>query len=229
MAPRRSRQERQEVKQRIWSSRTSPVPSTTELFVLGAPVELRDGSQVRLRQIRSSDRELLLRGFEHLSPKSRYRRFLTPMPELSEETVRYLVNVDHHDHEAIVAVDAKSGEGVGVARYVRSTDRPEAAEVAVTVIDAWQGRGLGTVLLEVLSARAREEGIRSFTALMLAENEEMMDLLGRLGAVRIIDQERGTVEIEVRIPEIGLAPALRKLLRIAAQTANAAPAQSVRK
>ncbi len=196
----------------------SAVPSTNELVALGAPLELRDGSRVRLRQGRSADRELLLRGFEGLSPESRYRRFLAPMPELTEEMVRYLTEIDHHDHEAIIAIDEATGDGLGVARYVRRQDRPDSAEVAVTVIDDWQGKGLGTQLLEVLSARAREEGIHSFTALMLATNEEMMDLLRRLDPVKIVDREVGTIEIEVPIPEIGLAPALRKLLQISART-----------
>jgi hypothetical protein len=86
----------------------------------------------------------------------------------------------------------------------------------VTVIDDWQGRGLGTLLLDMISVRAREQGITTFTALMLATNQEMMDLLKRLDPMRIVDQESGTVEIEVQIPSIGLAPTLRKPLRIAA-------------
>src|SRR5579862_9783510 len=198
-------------------------PSTSELVALGAPIELRDGSRVRIRQGRPADQELLLRGFERLSPESRYRRFLAPMPELSEEMVRYLTEVDHHDHEAIIALDEATGEGLGVARYVRSTKRPDVAEVAVTVIDDWQGRGLGTLLLEVISARAREEGITRFTALMLAANKEMMDLLQELDPLRIVGRELGTVEIEVPIPAIGLAPALRKVIRIAAQHDVALP------
>ncbi len=198
-------------------------PSTNELVALGAPITLRDGSHVRLRQIHSSDKELLLRGFERLSSESRYRRFLVPTPHLSEAVVRYLTEVDHHDHEAIVALDEESGEGIGVARYVRNGARPDVAEVAVTVIDDWQGRGLGTLLLEVVSARAREEDIRSFTALMLATNQEMMTLLERLGPLRVVDREVGTVEIEMPIPEVGLSPVLRKLLRIAAGTDVAAP------
>jgi GNAT superfamily N-acetyltransferase len=192
-------------------------PSTTELILLGAPVELGEGSRVRLRQGRSSDRDLLVRGFERLSSESRYRRFLVAMPHLSDGMVEYLTHVDHHDHEAIIAVDEESGEGLGVARYVRDQDHPELAEVAVTVIDDWQGRGLGTLLLEVLSARARQEGIRTFTAVLLATNREMLDLLGGLDRVRVLERDLGTIEVEVAIPDIGLATALRKLLRIAAR------------
>ena len=195
----------------------SSLPSTTELVSIGAPIALGDGARIRIRQGHHSDRELLLRGFERLSPESRYRRFLVAMSELSEDAVRYLTEIDHHDHEAMVALSEETGEGIGVARYVRHPDRRDAAELAVTVIDDWQGRGVGTLLVEVLSARAREEGIRSFTALMLAGNDEMMDMLSRLGPVRVVDREAGTVEIEMPIPKVGLAPALKKLLRIAAR------------
>jgi GNAT superfamily N-acetyltransferase len=201
----------------------SSTPSTNELVTLGAPIALRDGSQVRIRQGHSSDKGLLLRGFERLSPESRYRRFLAPMPELSEGMVHYLTEIDHHDHEAMIALDEHTGEGIGVARYVRDPQRPEVAEVAVTVIDDWQGRGLRTLLLEVISARAREEGIATFTALMLATNDEMLDLLRCLDPVRITDRELGTVEIEVPIPEVGVAPALKKVLQIAAAYDVAVP------
>jgi GNAT superfamily N-acetyltransferase len=193
------------------------LPSTDELVRLGAPVTLPDGSCVRIRPGHRSDRELLLRGFKRLSSQSRYRRFLVPMTQLTDEMVRYLTEIDHHDHEAMIALDEDTGEGVGVARYVRSRDRQDVAELAVTVIDDWQGKGLGTLLVEVLSARARAEGITTFSALMLASNDEMMDLLRRLDTVRIVDQDLGTVEIEVPIPTVGLAPALRRLLQIAAR------------
>ncbi len=199
------------------------MPSTTELETLGAPAVLRDGSHVRLRQGRPEDRELLVNGFERLSDESRYRRFLAPMPELTEPMVRYLTEVDHHEHEAIVALDERTGEGIGVARFVRDHDRPAAAEVAVTVIDDWQGKGLGTVLLDVISARARQEGITAFTALMLASNQQMMSLFEHLSEVVITDREAGTVEIETPIPPIGLAPALKKLLRLSARRDVAVP------
>jgi GNAT superfamily N-acetyltransferase len=201
----------------------SSTPSTNELLAVGAPITLRDGSHVRIRQGHHTDRDLLLRGFERLSPESRYRRFLAPTAELTDSTIRYLTEIDHHDHEAMIALDEQTGEGIGVARYVRDPDQPDVAELAVTVIDDWQRRGLGTLLLEAISARARAEGITRFTALMLATNKEMMDLLRELDPVRIVDRELGTVEIEVPIPPIGLAPALREVIRIAARHDVALP------
>jgi len=188
--------------------------------------ELRDGSRVKVRPVRKADAALLLRGFQRLSEESRYRRFLCSMPELSEAMVRYLTDVDHHDHEAIVALDPETGEGVGVARYVRDRDRPERAEAAVTVIDDWQGRGLGTLLLELLAVRAREEGIGRFTALMLASNDDMMQLLESLGPVRVLDREAGTVEIEAPVPADGLSPQFRNLLKLTAETDTAVPLTS---
>lgn len=204
----------------------SPEPSTNEVVTVGAPIRLRDGARIRIRQGHRTDRELLLRGFQRLSPESRYRRFLVAVPELTDETVRYLTEIDHHDHEAMVAVDDRTGEGIGVARYVRHPDRPDRAEVAVTVIDDWQGRGVGTLLLEVICGRAREEGITTFTALMLATNQEMMDVFRGLGPVRTVDHETGTIEIEMPIPRIGVPPALKKLLQVSARRAAAAPSAS---
>jgi GNAT superfamily N-acetyltransferase len=162
-------------------------------------ITLRDGSRVRIRQLRGSDGELLLRGFEHLSSESRYRRFLAAMPTLSGRMVRDITETDRRDHEAIIALDPETGDAVGLGEYVRWADRPSAAEVALTVTDDWHERGVGTALLEVLCARAREGGITTFTAFMLAGNVQMMDLLEQVGPVRVVDREPGTVEVEVPI------------------------------
>jgi GNAT superfamily N-acetyltransferase len=178
---------------------------------------------VRLRPIRAADDELLKRGFDRLSPESRYRRFLCPMDALSDQMVGYLTDVDHHDHEAIVALDDESGEGVGVARYVRHADRPQVAELAVTVADDWQGRGVGTLLVQVLSARARAEGLTAFSALCLATNEDMLEVLKGLGPVEVVDRAPGTVEVEMPIPEVGLSPVVRKLLRASSRADVVAP------
>src|SRR5689334_1911637 len=102
-------------------------------------VTLRDGSQVAIRPVRATDKARLREGFDRLSAQSRQRRFLVAMPRLSDRLVRYLTEIDHHDHEALGALGADDGEPIGVARYVRSESDPQAAEVAVAVVDDWQG------------------------------------------------------------------------------------------
>jgi GNAT superfamily N-acetyltransferase len=180
-------------------------------------VQLSDGATVIVRPIRASDRDLLLDGFERLSPQSRYRRFLAPMDDLSEPMLRYLTEVDHHDHEAIGAIDPVSGHGIGIARYVRLADRPDAAEAAVTVADDWQGRGLGTLLLGALADRARAEGIRTFTGIVLAANQEMLEVLEPVARVRVVDREAGTIAVEADVPSD--RDELRRILR-AVQAGN---------
>jgi GNAT superfamily N-acetyltransferase len=175
-------------------------------------VQLRDGATVIVRPIRASDRDLLLDGFERLSPQSRYRRFLAPMEDLSEPMLRYLTEVDHHDHEAIGAIDPVSGHGIGIARYVRHEDRPDAAEAAVTVADDWQGRGLGTLLLGALADRARAEGIRTFTGVVLAANQEMLEVLDPVAQVHVVDRDTGTIAVEADVPSD--REELRRMLRI---------------
>lgn len=94
----------------------------------------RDGAILQVRPIRADDRDGLQAAFRRLGPESRYRRFLTAKQELTEAELTWLTDVDHRDHEALVAVD-DHGELVGVARYIRLADRPATAEVAVTVVD----------------------------------------------------------------------------------------------
>jgi len=147
---------------------------------------LEDGTKVSVRDIRPSDGDMLRQSFERLSPESRYRRFFTGMNELSDEHVRYLTQVDGHDHVAIVAVvdslDLKVEEGQGVARFIRLREDPEVAEAAVTVMDNAQRKGLGRLLLSMLVERARAEGVKRFRAEVLRENEPMMRLLLGAGA-----------------------------------------------
>jgi GNAT superfamily N-acetyltransferase len=183
--------------------------------VIPSELTLRDGSTVEVRPIRADDADALRAGFDRLSAESRYRRFFAPMPVLGERLVRYLTDVDHHDHEALIAIDTESRDGVGVARYVR-LDGSDRAEAAVTVIDDWHERGLATLLLETLAVRAREEGVARFVAVMLAENDEMRHVLEGLGGRMITRRQGNQVEIEIELPEDGVGPHLKALLQAAA-------------
>ncbi len=102
---------------------------------------------------------------------------------------------------------------------MRLPDRPEAAECAVTVADAWQGRGLGSLLLDHLVDRAREEGIDTFTAVIFSFNDDMLHLFRRLGPTRVVDRQMGTVEIEAELPAEGVGAHLGGLLRVAGRHA----------
>jgi GNAT superfamily N-acetyltransferase len=164
-------------------------------------VELSDGCVLEIRPLRADDKAGLAAGFERLSALSRYRRFLSPTEHLSPKQLAYLTEVDHRDHEALVAIEPSSRDGVGVARYVRSGEDPEEAEFAVAVADDWQRRGLGTLLLRHLAARAREEGITRFTGLVLGSNEPVRHLLEALGDVRQRNVHDGTVEVWLQIPD----------------------------
>jgi RimJ/RimL family protein N-acetyltransferase len=164
----------------------------------GRMVVLRDGSAVLIRQVRSVDAPLLADGFARLSAASRQMRFLGVKKELSAAELRYLTDVDHHDHEALAALDQAGGHGVGIARYIRDADDPQAAEIAVTIVDDWQGRGLGTELLAQLSGRACQEGIRRFTALADPSNVAVAALLRNAGA-RLVRRGRGTVDYEITL------------------------------
>ena len=170
---------------------------------------LRDGSEVLVRPIGSEDRERLRAGFERLSERSRYMRFQAPLPVLSDKQLSYLTAVDHHDHEALLALDPETEDGVGVARFVRVNDT--VAECAIVVADDWQGRGVATMLLDRLVDRAREEGVERFTALVMAENSEALRLLERLGDTE--ERRAGSqVELDIALPA---APEPSPQLRLA--------------
>jgi RimJ/RimL family protein N-acetyltransferase len=185
---------------------------------------LRDGEEILIRPIRPDDRDELAAGLRRLSPESRYRRFFTPTNELSAAELSYLTEVDHHDHEALVALEPDTEHGIGVARFVRSTDDREVAEVAVAVADSWQNRGVATALLGRLTQRAREEGVRRFSAEILADNRPMLELIDELGDVTMRHLDQGSVQIELELPPEGIGAALRESLRAAARELLRAPA-----
>ena len=180
-------------------------------------VTLSDGSRVVIRPIEPEDRDELAAGFERLSPESRYRRFFGPMTRLSSRDLDRLTQVDHHDHEALVAFDEESGRGVAVARFVRL--QPGEAEPAVVVADDWQRRGLAGRLLGLLVERALEEGIVRFRAPVLAQNRDAIAVLKQLGEAETTHQGR-ELELEIRLtaPETARRDLLSILREVAAGT-----------
>ncbi len=165
-----------------------------------------DGRAVTLRPIEPADAPALRRAFAELSPVSRYRRFQRDLTEMTDDMARYLTQVDGVSHLAFIALsvspDLKDERIVGVARAIRlapGTDGAggsDVAEIAVTVADDFQGRGLGRLLLEALGAAATRQGIRAFRAEVLASNEPAARALDTLAP--------GTREGETLVYEIPL-------------------------
>jgi len=132
---------------------------------------LADGTLLVVRPIEPGDKVRLADGLRRLSEETIRRRFLAAKPRFSSAELRYLTEVDGHDHIALVAVLASDPDAlVAVARCVRLPDAPDTAEMAVVVADALQGRGLGRRLSQLLADEARAAGIRRFAATVLGEN-----------------------------------------------------------
>lgn len=162
---------------------------------------LSDGTRVLLRPVLPEDKARLLDGFERLSEQKRYRRFMSHIRRLSEEQVVYFTEIDYRDHFAWAAfLDEPTYPAIGVARYVRTTDDPEAAELAVVVVDEHQRRGVGRLLLELLSSSARDNEIKYFRG-QLADNHPAIDGLKKLGARTAFEAGITRFEIDLTPPE----------------------------
>lgn len=168
-------------------------------------ISLRDGSSMLVRQIQPGDKATIAAGFDRMSPESRYRRFFSPLQRLTDADLRYLTEVDHHDHEALIATSPE-GDPIGVARYVRG-ERPEEAEVAVTIVDDWQGRGAATALLERLVDRARANGIERFVAIILQENDAATELFRSVATSNPKPRRtaQGQMELILELPTDGVS------------------------
>lgn len=151
---------------------------------------------VGLARLEKTDREPLLRFFFRLSPETLYRRFHSPIVRPEQTYPARLLDIDHHDREAVVAV--VDDEIVGIARYAR---RPgaETAEVAVVVADDWQGQGLATRMWGVLEDLAATAGVRQFNLNMQADNPAVLRLVRRLYPDARLSFSQGACEAVVAV------------------------------
>jgi RimJ/RimL family protein N-acetyltransferase len=159
---------------------------------------LGDGIRLRLRPLGPEDRDGVAALFARLSPESRYRRFLSPKPEVTPRELSYFTDIDHIRHEAFAAVDQRDDSIVGICRYVHVADRPGVADLAIEVADELQNMGIGTALARHTVRRARENGFALLTATTLWENRPARALLRRL-EFRAHASDGREIELELKL------------------------------
>ena len=179
---------------------------------------LNDGTPARIRPITPGDKRRLAEGWEGLSSRYRYLRFMQAKTTLSDSNLVYLTEIDYKDHFAWAAeaLDVPDPPGIGIARYVRDLSEPNVAEAALAVVDYRQRQGLGRILLQALIDAARENGIEHFRAYVSASNQQVIKSLTEIGATRS-QAEAGTVTLELPLPTRPLRnSAMYEALRAAA-------------
>lgn len=172
-------------------------------YIVAVPIRARDGTQLLLRPVLPGDSARTVHGHVEFSRETLYRRFMStriPNPAL----MHYLFEVDYVDHFVWVVTEL-DGSVVADARFVRDLEDPTVAEIAFTVGDSFQGRGIGTYLMGAVSVIARLEGIEKFTARVLSENAPMRAILDRLGAYWE-REEPGIVTTVIDVPGAAQLP-----------------------
>jgi GNAT superfamily N-acetyltransferase len=179
-----------------------PRPEATD--TLGDPIPTASvslvtvtGQPVRIRLARPGDEEALLVGFTHLSEQSRYTRFFTALPRLPARLLAQLTDLDGHQRMALAVFDptrpsevgGPDGFGIAVARYIQPDPAVPEAELAIAIIDAYQRKGLGEVLLTALEVVARANGLLRLYAVVLGSNFSMTRLLVRHGGQLALDDD----------------------------------------
>ncbi|OBJ68101.1 acetyltransferase [Mycobacterium sp. 1274756.6] len=170
-------------------------------LVTPVPIEVRGGADLLLRPVLPGDSERTLQGHVRFSAETLYRRFMTAQVP-SRSLMAYLAEVDYVDHFVWVVADAADDDApVGDARYVRDADDPTLAEIAFTVADAYQGRGIGTFLIGALAVAARVAGVQRFSGRILADNLAMRTIMEHHGAVWQRDEDVGVVTTVIDVPD----------------------------
>lgn len=183
-------------------------------YVTSIPVTMRDGSVLHLRPVLPGDNARIVHGPVQFSSETLYRRFQTTRTP-SGALMTYLFEVDYVDHFVWVLTDGVNGPVVADARFVRDETDAQQAEIAFIVGDDYQRRGIGTFLMDAISVAARSDGVRRFTARVLADNVAMRSILDRHGA-RWHREDLGVVTTVIDVPtlrELNLPPELYREIR----------------
>lgn len=179
-------------------------------FITPIPVTMRDGTVLHLRPVLPGDVERTANGPVEFSTETLYRRFQS-MRSPTKSLLTYLFAVDYRDHFVFVLTEGFDGPVVADVRFVRDVHRPDEAEVAFIVGDAYQGRGIGTFMMSAISVAARYDGVQRFTARVLSDNYAMRSILDRYGAAWRRD-DLNVVVTEIAVPPVEELPLGRELV-----------------
>ena len=163
-------------------------------------IRLRESTRVTVRWVEPEDKPRFKDGIVHFSPQTLYRRFFAPITALSDEQLRFFTEVDQANHVAWGVLDDDHPEvpGIGVGRWVRIPTEPTVGESAVIVADAYQGRGIGTLLLAVLNVTAAAQGLNTLRSLVLAENTRFIATLAAYGG-KVAHENDGIMRVDMPV------------------------------
>jgi RimJ/RimL family protein N-acetyltransferase len=164
---------------------------------------LQDGSPVHIRAIQPADKQKLLDHFNRLSPQARRFRFFGGKRSLSEQELHHFTELDFvNDVGLVLTLDAEStGRVIAVARYVRAAE-PTRAGIALAIVDEYQGRGIGPLLIHHLARIARANGIQTFEADVMGDNERMLKVIRKSGCAVKTITDAGVVHIDLCCPTV---------------------------
>ena len=159
--------------------------------------KLRNGERIEIRALRPQDRDDLMAAVDRTSSDSLYRRFFAVRRHFTETEESFYLNVNFVSHVALIAVADENGQPIIIAggRYV--VGEPGQAEVAFTVVDKYQGRGVGAALLRHLAMIARQAGLRELVAYVLPDNRAMLKVFEKSGLKYTAKRESGSVYVKL--------------------------------